>query len=421
MAISLPTPRRREVRPTDQLPEGATSPDAKPVLSFTAKRRGKAPAHLVDLSRAERKELVAQAGFPPFRADQLSRHYFEHFTVDPTLMSDIPVAMHEAVRDTFFPELVTEVLHQKADKGLTIKHLWQLFDGSRVESVLMRYPERTTLCISSQAGCGMACPFCATGQMGLTRNLSTAEIIDQVRRSQLAAANGELVGGPTHVSNIVFMGMGEPLANYRTVINAVRRLVEPAPEGFGLSARNITVSTVGLVPAIDKLAAEGIPVTLAISLHAPDDDLRDDLIPINSRWKVGELLDAARRYFVATGRRVSIEYALIKDMNDQAWRAQLLADELNKRGKGWAHVNPIPLNPTPGSIWTASTKRSQNEFVSILRNNGISTTIRDTRGSDIDGACGQLATAVADKMKAQAHEDAQASDANHDGTDTLEN
>lgn len=400
MSVSLPHPRRRQVRPTDQLPEGATSPDAKPVLSFTAKRRGKAPSHLMDLSVDERKTLVKEQGFPAFRADQLSRHYFEHFTVDPDEMSDIPAAMHEAVRSTFFPELVTEVLHQRADKGLTIKHLWELFDGSRVESVLMRYPERTTICISSQAGCGMACPFCATGQMGLTRNLSTAEIIDQVRRSQAAAREGILEGGPTHISNVVFMGMGEPLANYRTVVNAVRRLVDPVPSGFGLSARNVTVSTVGLVPAIDKLAKEGLPVTLAISLHAPDDDLRDELIPINSRWKVGELLDAARRYFVATGRRVSIEYALIKDMNDHPWRAQLLADELNKRGKGWVHVNPIPLNPTPGSIWTASTKRAQNEFVQILRDNGISTTIRDTRGSDIDGACGQLATAVSDRMKA---------------------
>ena len=164
-----------------------------------------------------------------------------------------------------------------------------------------------------------------------------------------------------------------------------------------MSARGITVSTVGLVPGIDKLAQLGLPVTLAVSLHAPDDELRDELIPINSRWKVGELLDAARRYFVKTGRRVSIEYALIKDMNDHAWRAKLLADELNKRGHGWAHVNPIPLNPTPGSIWTASTPRAMNEFVETLRDNGIATTIRDTRGSDIDGACGQLATSVKNK------------------------
>ncbi|WP_165217960.1 23S rRNA (adenine(2503)-C(2))-methyltransferase RlmN [Schaalia sp. ZJ1691] len=393
--MSSPTIRfRREVRPTDQAPEGARSPDAKPVLSFTAKRRGKPPVHLADVDLAARKTILKDAGFPAFRADQLSRHYFEHFTGDPALMSDVPSAMHEAISHTFFPPLASEVITRQADDGLTLKHLWQLFDGARVESVLMRYPERTTLCVSSQAGCGMACPFCATGQMGLTRNLSTAEIIDQVRAAQAACRDGALAGGPTRLSNVVFMGMGEPLANYKTVIQALHRLIDPAPEGFGMSARNVTVSTVGLVPAIHKLAAEAMPVTLAVSLHAPDDDLRDDLIPINSRWKVGELLDAARSYFVATGRRVSIEYALIRDMNDQQWRAQLLADELNRRGHGWAHVNPIPLNPTPGSIWTASTRRAQDTFVRTLRDNGIRTTIRDTRGSDIDGACGQLATAV---------------------------
>ena len=395
ISVQVPRPRpTREVRPTDQAPEGATSPDARPILSFTAKRRGKAPSHLADLDAAERRQVLADAGLPAFRADQLSRHYFDHHLADPTQMSDIPASMREVVSEQLFPHLITPVAAQRADGGLTIKHLWELYDGARVESVLMRYPERTTLCISSQAGCGMACPFCATGQMGLTRNLSTAEIIEQVRLAQRACAEGDLEGGPTRLNNVVFMGMGEPLANIRAVTQSLYRLTSPSPEGFGMSARNITVSTVGLVPAIDKLTKLGMPVTLAVSLHAPDDDLRDDLIPINSRWKVGELLDAARRYFVATGRRVSIEYALIRDMNDQVWRAQLLADELNARGKGWVHVNPIPLNPTPGSIWTASTRVAQNEFVETLRAAGIPTTIRDTRGSDIDGACGQLATAV---------------------------
>lgn len=392
---SSPEHRGRQVMPTDQVPEGATSPDAKPVLQFTAKRRGKAPSHLADLNLAGRKQVLKDAGLPAFRADQLSRHYFANFEADPANMSDLPKNMVDQVRQSLMPPLVTPVRTLEADGGETIKHLWELFDGSRVESVLMRYPQRTTLCISSQAGCGMACPFCATGQMGLTRNLSTAEIVEQVRLAAKACEDGALKGGPTRLSNIVFMGMGEPLANYKAITETLDRLILDAPEGFGLSARNITVSTVGLVPAIDKLAKLGHPVTLAISLHAPDDELRDELIPINSRWKVGELLDAARRYFVATGRRVSIEYALIKDMNDHPWRAQLLADELNRRGHGWAHVNPIPLNPTPGSIWTASTKKAQNEFVEILRKNGISTTIRDTRGSDIDGACGQLATTVA--------------------------
>ncbi|MDO5719315.1 MAG: 23S rRNA (adenine(2503)-C(2))-methyltransferase RlmN [Actinomycetaceae bacterium] len=381
--------------PTDQPPEGAASADARPVLSFSAKRRGKAPSHLADLDLTERKRVLTEAGLPAFRADQLSRHYFRHFEADPAQMTDVPTSMVEDVRDTLMPSLVTAVRTLTADDGMTIKHLWQLYDGARVESVLMRYPNRTTLCISSQAGCGMACPFCATGQMGLTRNLSTAEIIEQVRLAAKACRDGELAGGPTRLTNIVFMGMGEPLANYRAITHSLRRMIDEPPAGFGLSARNITVSTVGLVPAIDKLAALGLPVTLAVSLHAPDDELRDELIPINSRWKVGELLDAARRYFVASGRRVSIEYALIKDMNDHPWRAQLLADELNARGKGWVHVNPIPLNPTPGSIWTASTARAQREFVDTLRRNGINTTIRDTRGSDIDGACGQLATTAA--------------------------
>lgn len=385
--------RRREVRPSDQPPEGASSPDAKPILSFAPMRRGKAPAHFADLDVEARKAAVTGLGLPAFRADQLSRHYFDHYVVDPQAMSDVPASARESV-SALMPSLVTEVAAQRADEGMTIKHLWRLFDGASVESVLMRYPERTTLCVSSQAGCGMACPFCATGQMGLTRNLSTGEIIEQVRLAEIACRDGALAGGPTRLSNIVFMGMGEPLANYRALVQALHRLIDPSPAGFGISARSVTVSTVGLVPGIDKLASEGLPVTLAVSLHAPDDDLRDELIPINSRWKVGELLDAARRYFLATGRRVSIEYALIKDMNDQVHRAQLLADELNARGRGWAHVNPIPLNPTPGTIWTASTRRAQDAFVQTLRDNGISTSIRDTRGSDIDGACGQLATAV---------------------------
>ena len=172
---------RREVRPTDQLPEGATSPDAKPRVTFTARRRGKAPRHLADFDQKERKEFVSEAGLPSFRADQLSRHYFERHISDPALMTDMPKSAHDLIASTLLPPLVREIAVLEADGGETLKHLWELYDGARVESVLMRYTDRTTLCISSQAGCGMGCPFCATGQMGLTRNLSTAEIIDQVR------------------------------------------------------------------------------------------------------------------------------------------------------------------------------------------------------------------------------------------------
>jgi 23S rRNA (adenine2503-C2)-methyltransferase len=178
-------------------------------------------------------------------------------------------------------------------------------------------------------------------------------------------------------------------------VQAVRTLVAPQPDGLGLSARNLTMSTVGLVPAMRKFAAEGLPVTLAVSLHAPDDELRDTLVPINTRWQVAEVLDEARHYFEVTGRRVSIEYALIRDINDQAWRADLLGTELNRRGRGWVHVNPIPLNPTPGSKWTASDPRVERTFVERLRAHGVPTTVRDTRGREIDGACGQLAAVTA--------------------------
>jgi 23S rRNA (adenine2503-C2)-methyltransferase len=239
----------------------------------------------------------------------------------------------------------------------------------------------------------MNCPFCATGQAGLTRNLSAAEIVEQVvaaKRVQRADPAGP-DAGHNAVTNVVFMGMGEALANYKAAITAIRRMVSPAPEGLGMSARGITMSTVGLVPGIARLAEEGLPVTLALSLHAPDDQLRDELVPLNARWKVAEALDAARAYFDVTGRRVSIEYALIRDINDQAWRADLLGTELNRRGRGWVHVNPIPLNPTPGSKWTASDPEVERTFVERLRAHGIPTTVRDTRGREIDGACGQLA------------------------------
>ena len=188
--------------------------------------------------------------------------------------------------------------------------------------------------------------------------------------------------------------LSESEANYRAVVGAVRRLTEPSPDGLGISQRNVTVSTVGLVPAMEKLTAEGLNVTLALSLHAPDDELRDELVPVNTRWKVAEVIDAAHHYFATTGRRVSIEYALIRDINDQAWRADLLGTELNRRGRGWVHVNPIPLNPTPGSKWTASDPAVERRFVERLRAHGIPTTVRDTRGREIDGACGQLAAAV---------------------------
>jgi 23S rRNA (adenine2503-C2)-methyltransferase len=370
---------------------GVPSTTALPLVPAPRRGRGKPPRHLADLSPDERAAAVAERGEQGFRGKQLATHYYGHLTDDPADMTDLPVRLREELVPALLPRLVTPVRTITADGGATVKTLWALHDDVKIESVLMRYPDRATLCVSSQAGCGMGCPFCATGQLGLTRNLSTAEIVDQVRRAARALRDGDVAGGPGRLSNVVFMGMGEPLANYRAVVDTVRRLVAPVPEGLGMSARGITVSTVGLVPAIDKLAAEGLPVTLALSLHAPDDELRRELVPITTRWSVDEALDAAHRYYERTGRRVSIEYALIRDMNDHAWRAQLLARKLLERGRGWAHVNPIPLNPTPGSVWTASDPAVAARFVAELRAAGIPTTVRDTRGSDIDGACGQLA------------------------------
>jgi len=363
-----------------------------PLVFDEPRGRRKPPRHLADLTAAERKERLEELGLPGFRAKQLSTHYFARLVDDPAQMTDLPAAQRDELVAGLLPELMTPLRTMEADRGTTRKTLWKLFDGALVESVLMRYPDRATMCVSSQAGCGMACPFCATGQGGLQRNMSTAEIVEQVVAGARALARGEVPGGPGRGSNVVFMGMGEPLANYKAVIGAVRRLTDPAPDGLGMSARGVTVSTVGLVPRILQLAEEGIPVTLALSLHAPDDELRNDLVPINTRFSVAETVDAAWTYARLTKRRVSIEYAMMRDINDQAWRADLLADLLLERGDwAWAHVNLIPLNEVRGSRFTRSRDEDMDEFVRRLEARGVPTTVRDTRGSEIDAACGQLA------------------------------
>ncbi|AIN81872.1 23S rRNA methyltransferase [Corynebacterium sp. ATCC 6931] len=342
--------------------------------------------HFADLDVEERKAAVKELGLPAFRADQIARHYYGRLEADPMTMTDLPEADRQKVKDSLFPPLLTPVRHITCDDGETRKTLWRAGDGTLLESVLMKYPGRATLCISSQAGCGMACPFCATGQGGLQRNLSTAEIVDQVRE---AAATMAAEGG--RLTNIVFMGMGEPLANYNRVLAAVHRITRPSPQGFGISMRNVTVSTVGFAPNIRRLADEDLSVTLAVSLHTPDDELRDELVPINNRFTVAEVLDAARYYADKTGRRVSIEYALIRDINDQDWRADLLGKKLHNALGSRVHVNLIPLNPTPGSKWDASPKKQQEEFVRRVQAQGVPCTVRDTRGNEIAAACGQLA------------------------------
>lgn len=379
---------------TDPAPVPAEGATTLPLVMEEPRGRMKPPRHLADLDEAGRKELLEASGLPGFRAKQLSVHYFTRLTSDPAEMTDLPASQREELAATLLPPLLTPVRTLEADKGTTRKTLWRLFDNALVESVLMRYPDRATICVSSQAGCGMACPFCATGQGGLQRNMSTAEIVDQVVDGARAMARGEVAGGPGRLSNVVFMGMGEPLANYKAVIGAVRRLTDPSPAGLGLSARGVTVSTVGLVPRIRQLTEEGVPVTLALSLHAPDDELRNELVPINTRFSVAETVEAAWQYAATTKRRVSIEYAMMRGINDQAWRADLLGDVLRSYGDwGWVHVNLIPLNPTPGSKWTASDPADEREFVRRLEAKGIPTTVRDTRGREIDGACGQLAAA----------------------------
>jgi 23S rRNA (adenine2503-C2)-methyltransferase len=353
------------------------------------------PRHLADLALAERRAAVAELGEKPFRADQLSRHYFARYTDAPQDMTDLPASARDILAGELLPRLLTAEKELACDNGATRKMVWRLHDGAMVESVLMKYPGRVTMCVSSQAGCGMGCPFCATGQAGLTRNLSTAEIVAQVVAGERVITSGlARDAAPTatsRVSNIVFMGMGEPLANYRNLVGAIARLSDPVPSGLGISQRSLTVSTVGLVPAIKRLTGEGLTVRLAVSLHAPDDEARDELVPVNRRWKVAEVLDAAWDYAAATGRRISIEYALIRDINDQAWRADRLGSLLAGRP---AHVNLIPLNPTPGSKWTASRPGVQEEFVARVADHGVAVTVRDTRGREIDGACGQLAATV---------------------------
>ncbi len=254
--------------------------------------------------------------------------------------------------------------------------MWRLTDGALVETVLMHYDKRSTVCVSTQSGCAMGCGFCATGQMGFDRHLTTGEIVEQVVRAQREA-------GGRRVSNVVFMGMGEPLANYERTWGAVERI----HGALGLSARHLTISTVGLVPGIRRLAGESLPVSLAVSLHAADDNLRDELVPVNRRWPLAELADACRHHIQSTGRRLSFEWALIHDTNDRPEDARRFAAYARPLG---AHINLIPLNPTPGWPTRGSSPRRVADFADELRTHGANVTVRRTRGTEIDAACGQL-------------------------------
>jgi 23S rRNA (adenine2503-C2)-methyltransferase len=329
-----------------------------------------------DLQRDELDRILE--GEPAYRARQVWDGL--HVRVQrPDEMTELPESLRDSLSAALPPSL-TEVSRQSADDGQTTKWLWSLHDGAQVETVLMHYPDRVTVCVSTQAGCAMACTFCATGQAGFQRQLSAGEIVEQVAVAMREAR-------PRRLSNVVFMGMGEPLANYDRVWSAVTRLHGE----MGLSARHLTLSTVGVVPGIRRLAAETLPVNLAVSLHAANDATRDALVPVNLRYPLAMLAEACDEYVKATGRRLSIEWAMIHDVNDQGSDASELAQFARPLG---AHVNLIPLNPTPGYAVVGSSAARVRTFRDQLESLGVNATVRMTRGADIDAACGQLAASV---------------------------
>lgn len=330
-------------------------------------------ASLFDLTRAEFDDRLQ--AHPSYRTQQIWEGLYSRFAAVEE-MSNLPKNLRAELA-TALPLALTEAQHTITDDGDTEKWLWQLRDGSQVETVLMLYPDRATVCVSSQAGCAMACSFCATGQAGYDRNLTVGEILEQVIRSARAAA-------PRRVSNVVFMGMGEPLANTDVVWEAIERL----HGDIGLSARSITLSTVGIIPGIRKVTEKDLPVTLAVSLHAANDELRNSLVPINKRYPLADLADALIAYRSAKGRRVSFEWAMIADVNDRDSDAHELA---RIAADVRAHVNLIPLNPTPGYAVQGTHPRRIQEFADLLSDLGVNATVRRTRGAEIDAACGQLA------------------------------
>jgi 23S rRNA (adenine2503-C2)-methyltransferase len=327
----------------------------------------------------DRDELAALLdGEPRYRVDQVWSGLYEQ-RAEPAEMTSLPKALRARL-EAALPTALEPVTESVSDDGDTVKWLWALDGGARVETVLMHYPERSTACVSTQAGCAMACGFCATGQAGYERNLTAGEIVEQVVRAARAAAEGPT---PRRLSNIVFMGMGEPMANYDRVWEAVRRI----HGDLGLSARHLTISTVGIIPGIRRMAAEDLPVNLAVSLHAANDRLRDELVPINRRYPLADLYDACADYLRVKNRRLSFEWALIDGVNDRGSDAEELAVAARRLR---AHVNLIPLNATPGWPTTGSPPARVEAFRDLLRDLGVNATVRANRGNDIDAACGQL-------------------------------
>ncbi len=337
-----------------------------------------------EVSGSALSEWLIARGEPAYRARQIRRHATHTDAADWSGLTDVPKALREELARSFRWSSVEVVTELASADGETRKALLALKDGHRIETVLMpHHGARNSVCISTQAGCPMACAFCATGEMGLIRNLSAGEIVDQVRHWQRElAASGE------RVSHVVYMGMGEPFNNYDATLESVRALIDP--EAFGISPRRITISTCGVVPKIDALAAEGLPINLAISLHAPVDAIRTAIMPINKRWGIDEVLAAAARYVKRTKRRVTFEYILLGSVNDSAEAAALLAKRIAEHLRpGAAHVNLIPYNPGPGGFRRPAVEVMER-FGQILQDAGIAATVRISKGQDIAAACGQL-------------------------------
>lgn len=334
-----------------------------------------------DLGRDELSSLLAEVAgsIPRYRIDQIWSGLYEQMT-DPAQWTSLPLGMREMLT-THLPMALTAITESVSDDGSTIKFLWELDGGSRIETVLMLYRDRATVCVSSQAGCAMACGFCATGQAGFTRHLSVGEITEQVIRATIRARSVD-----RRVSNIVFMGMGEPMANEARVWESVERI----HTDLGLSARHITISTVGILPGIRALSARPLPVNLAVSLHAANDELRNELVPINTRYPINDLIDTCAEYLKVRNRRISFEWAMIDGVNDRDSDARELA-ALCRRLTPSAHVNLIPLNPTPGYPTKGSPMTRVQRFRDLLEELGANATVRWNRGTDIDAACGQLA------------------------------
>jgi len=343
------------------------------------------PTSRYDVTREQLAEILD--GTPRYRVDQVWSGLYEQLS-DPDQWTSIPKAMRSDLAERL-PAALTPVTESVSEQGDTVKFLWELHDGGRIETVLMLYPDRATVCISSQVGCAMGCGFCATGQAGFTRHLTVGEIVEQV-----ALAGRRARETNRRVSNVVYMGMGEPMANESTVWASVERL----QGDIGLSARHITISTVGIIPGIRKLAERPLPVNLAVSLHAANDTLRNELVPINRRYPIDDLITACSDYLAAKNRRISFEWAMIAGVNDRDRDAAELA-ALCRRLRPRAHVNLIALNPTPGYATTGSSLRRVHEFRDLLEDFGANATVRQNRGNDIDAACGQLAAGQPVELK----------------------